>query len=94
MATNHGGMAVGQDMTFQTTPLPRPAISGYTRLPNGQFRLQFTAPTGSSYSVLVSTNLSEWIPLGPATEATRGQFEFTDTDAPGHSQRFYQLRSP
>ena len=87
-------MAVGQDMTFQTTPLPRPAISGYTRLPNGQFRLQFTAPAGSTYTVLVSTNLIDWTPLGPATETTPGQFQFTDAEAPGHSQRFYRLRSP
>ena len=63
-------------------------------LANGQFQLQFNAPTGASYSVLGSTDLTNWQVLGAAAEASLGSFEYTDSDAPLHSRRFYQLRSP
>ena len=71
-----------------------PTISTYELLGTGQLRLQFDGPAGSSYTVLVSTNLIDWTPLGPATEATPGHFEFTDADAAGQPTRFYRLRSP
>ena len=95
VATNHGGTVLGADLTFQTAPVVvRPTISGFTLLGNGHFRLQFDATAGTSYSVLVSTNLTTWTPLGSATELTPGHFEFTDADAANHPTRFYQLTSP
>ncbi|HXJ60568.1 MAG TPA: hypothetical protein VNU68_28310, partial [Verrucomicrobiae bacterium] len=95
VATNYGGIAVGADVLFQTAaPVPPPRISAYELLPNRQFRLRFDYAPGTSFSVLVSPNLSGWTALGPAVELTPGHFEFTDGDAPNHPQRFYQLRSP
>ena len=59
-----------------------------------QFRLQFDGVAATPYTVFVTTNLINWTPLSPATETTPGHYEFTDADAPNHSTRFYQLRSP
>ena len=79
---------------MENETLQRPTISAYELLGNGHFRLRFDSAPGTTYSVLVSTNLSDWNPLGPAAELTPGHFEFTDTDAPGRPTRFYQLRTP
>ncbi len=72
--------------------VPRPTISSYTRLGSGDFQLRFNAAAGTDYTILVSTNLIDWTSLGAPTETAPGQFEFTDTDAPDHPTRFYQLR--
>ena len=42
------------------------------------------------YTVEYSTNLNDWLPLGPATP----RHEFTDTNAPALPQRYYRLRYP
>ena len=91
-----GGTAFGADLTFQTSAaIPsRPTISGVMRLGDGRFRLQFTGLADANYTVIVSTNLIDWADLGPAVETSPGQFDFTDTAAPNHPTRFYQLRSP
>ena len=46
--------------------------------------------TAGAFSVLYSTNLMDWIYLGPATP----RYLFTDTNAPGIPQRYYRLRYP
>ena len=95
VATNYGGIALGSDFAFQTVPpSPRPTISGFTRLGDGRFRILFDGVAGTPYSVLGTSDLLAWTPLGPATETTAGHFEFTDADAANHPTRFYQLRSP
>jgi hypothetical protein len=95
VATNQGGMALGADLVFQTAaPVTPPVISAHELLGTGQFRLRFDSTPGTSFSVLVSTNLADWNPLGPAVELTPGHFEFTDPEAPGHPTRFYRLRTP
>jgi len=93
VATNHGGIVLGQDVTF-TTAASGATIRDFTLLENGQFRLRFTAASGTSNTVLGSTNLNYWIALGAAVELAPGLFEFNDADAPNHPTRFYQLRSP
>ena len=95
MATNHGGLAVGADLVFQTgAPVGPPVITAYERLGNGQFRLRFEATSGTPDAVLVSSDLGGWTAHASATETAPGQFEFTDAEAPGQAPRFYQLRSP
>ena len=42
------------------------------------------------YSVEVSTNLTDWQFLGPATP----RYLFSDTNAPAVPQRYYRLRYP
>ena len=43
-----------------------------------------------AYTVQYSTNLLNWLPLGPATP----RYLFTDTNAPALPQRYYRLRYP
>lgn len=43
-----------------------------------------------AYSVQYSTNLVDWLPLGPATP----RYLFTDTNAPAIPQRYYRLSYP
>jgi hypothetical protein len=69
-------------------------LSGLTRKADGRVSFQVTGLPGGTYSVLVSTDLTHWTPLGPATETSPGRFEFSDTAARGQPTRFYQLRSP
>jgi hypothetical protein len=49
---------------------------------------------GLGYTVLGSTNLTNWTVLGPATSPGGNAFEFTATTATNSSLRFYQFRSP
>lgn len=43
-----------------------------------------------AFSVEYTTNLTDWLPLGPATP----RYQFTDTNAPASPQRYYRLRWP
>ena len=76
-----------------------PVITSATRLANGSFRLEFTALTGYSYTILANTNLelpvSSWTALGTATEISpgSGQFQYTDMNAPSFTRRFYVVRT-
>jgi len=42
----------------------------------------------------VTLPLSNWTPLGPATEVSPGYYQFTDPQATNGGQRFYRVRSP
>jgi hypothetical protein len=48
------------------------------------------APSGITFTVEYTTNLVDWLPLGPATP----RYLFTDTNAPAVPQRSYRLRYP
>jgi N-acetylneuraminic acid mutarotase len=75
-------------------------ITNPTRLGDGSFQFRFSNPSGSSYSVLASTNvaapLNTWSNLGTATETPpgSGQFLFTDSQATNYPRRFYRVSSP
>ena len=70
-----------------------------TRLePLGGFQVGFASLPHSTNTILASTNLilplSDWTPLGTATEFSPGLFIFTDTDAVNHACRFYRASGP
>jgi len=81
----------GQTVTAIT--LANPGI-----LPGGSFQVSFTNVPGALFNVFGTTNLTvpftNWIWLGEAAEVSSGQFQFTDTQAPGQSERFYCVTSP
>ncbi|HEV2455860.1 MAG TPA: LamG-like jellyroll fold domain-containing protein, partial [Verrucomicrobiae bacterium] len=58
------------------------------------FVLNFTGSSNTTYSVWSSTNLVNWIDLGPATELTPGNYNFTDSDTTNAPQQFFRLTSP
>jgi hypothetical protein len=69
-----------------------------TRLANGNFQLSLTYSTGTSFTAVISSNvttaLSNWTVLGSVTEISPGQYQFTDTQAASQPQRFYRVLSP
>lgn len=87
------GLYRGPDMTFRT-PVPPPTIGPVVRQTGGAFQLQFSGASEATYNVFGSTNLIDWLLLGPAVENPPGTFQFTDSAAPDHAHRFYQLRWP
>jgi hypothetical protein len=76
----------------------RPYLTSAMSLANGAFQFAFTDPSGASFTVLSSTNVSlpasNWTVLGSALPVGGGLYQFIDPDATNHSQRFYQLRWP
>jgi len=77
------------------TPIVNPI-----KLGDGSFHFSFSNPSGPSYHVLASTDvtapLNTWTNLGAAIEmpSGSGNFQFTDSQAPNGFQRFYHVSSP
>ena len=75
-----------------------PYLTGFSMLGNGMFQFTYSNVIGAPFTVLGSPDsslpLSNWPLLGPAIEAPPGQFQFTDSQGPGQTQRFYRVRSP
>ncbi|HXT11777.1 MAG TPA: Ig-like domain-containing protein [Candidatus Angelobacter sp.] len=74
-----------------STPAP-PRITGVSMQSNGQLQLTFSALTGN-YTILGSTNLVQWQPVGSATQLTPGIYQFLDTNAVAFPRRFYSVLS-
>ncbi|HEY1661403.1 MAG TPA: hypothetical protein VGI03_03200 [Verrucomicrobiae bacterium] len=79
-----------------TVPVPPINLTQSTVLPDGVFQLSFTNTSGMGFMVYGTTNLflslTNWTPLGAATEISPGQFQFTDP-SPINYERFYRVSS-
>ncbi len=71
----------------------QPAIMGR---PDPEFGVPFgfNAASGLSYTVLASTNLTDWVSIGSESECRPGFFLFNDPTPANFAQRFYQVRQP
>jgi hypothetical protein len=78
------------DVTLPPLPMP----TNLRRLPSGAFQFDYLNGSARTYSVHASETLTNWSPVGSATEIAPGVFEFTDPAASSFLRRFYQLRSP
>jgi hypothetical protein len=58
----------------------------------GGFQISFNSATGVGFDVLASTNLTDWILVGPASELWRGWFHFEDPAAANFVKRFYRIK--
>ena len=91
---------VANDGTYDSTAatvtinLVQFRISSYSRASNGSFQLGFNGLTNAVYNVFASTNLTNWLQIGPAIQLSPGLFQFGDPTATNYQQRFYQLRAP
>jgi len=92
------GLSVGATAELYGVVVPAIVITNPTKLPDGSFQFGFAAAAGSNHTVLASVDLAmpvaTWSVLGPATEITSGQFQFTDSQAPSYPRRFYVVRTP
>gem|GEM_PF-2299898 len=85
------------DLVVTSVLPPPPTFGGITTLPDHNFELNFSGPSGQNYTILTSTNLA--LPLSSWTPASTGTFGstsilFDDLDATNHPQRFYLITSP
>ncbi len=73
-------------------------LTGAAWLVNGTFQFGFTNTPCASFTALAATNLalplSNWTVLGPVTEVSPGQFQFTDAVATNGPQRYYRVGAP
>jgi len=81
-ASNSGGVAFGQDATM-TTLSPGPIqLTGILSSAGGNMVLSAAGTPGMTLTVICSTNLalplSNWAVVGTTTEATPGEYRFTD----------------
>jgi hypothetical protein len=58
------------------------------------FQFNFNGATQTAFSVLVSTNLSDWSVVGSATETSQGYYFFEDLQAANYPRRFYRICLP
>lgn len=92
VATNEVGLVFGPNHTFTTAGPPN--LTSSRILPDGAFGFQFTGFEGTVYTVLSSTNLMDWVELGPATDLGGGLFAYQDGAATNTVSRFYQVTVP
>jgi len=73
-------------------------LNGLSIQPSGNFQLSFTNKPGALFNVFATTNvaapLTNWTWLGEVPEVSSGQFQFTDTQGAGTSERFYVVSTP
>jgi hypothetical protein len=98
-----GRIYAANDNKVYAFNVPGQAITSVTLtnvaiLPGGAFQLSFTNTPNVNFNVFASTNLTaaftNWTWLGGVPEVSSGQYQFTDTQSPGNSDRFYLVNSP
>jgi alpha-tubulin suppressor-like RCC1 family protein len=93
VATNALGITFGQMQILQTVfPPTLIPVPGYST--NNFRQFQFLGAPGATYSVSSSTNLIDWVPMGPATFIGSNQFRFTDPASTNFPVRFYRVSNP
>jgi hypothetical protein len=96
------GTAGGKPSTFIAKAvmpvLNPPILTGTTKFSNGFVQFGFTNNPSESFTALASTNAawpaSNWTTLGPVTEVSPGQYQFTDPQATNLPRRFYRVLAP
>jgi len=84
-------------VTTNAPPASPPRFTNWVWSGDGHFALSGSGPAGAGYRIFTTTNPAQ--PFGNWTAAstgtfTGGVFNFTDTQAGSHPQRFYRLSVP
>ena len=98
LAWDSSGLTNGT-LAVISTGVTQPTFNPPYRLGNGQVQLTFSGPSGSSYRVWATTNLSFTPITSTWSNLTSGQFSsmpvtFTDSQAPSYPRRFYVITIP
>ena len=86
------GVMNGNDLTFTTLPPEQPTLRNQTLTYAGAMYFNAVGTVGTGYQVWASTNLTNWVSLGTATEISPGNYEFIDAASTNYPVRFYQMR--
>jgi hypothetical protein len=92
VASNAVGLSSSEDLMF-TLP-PPPQATSINRQTDGSFELQFSGGAGLSYTVQISTDLTNWMSYTNLLAGTNGLFLFNDAMATNSAIRFYRLTQP
>lgn len=101
VAVGAGGTTISTNGTFSTVSvspiqLSAAVISQGSALQN-YMQLSFTNVPGASFTVLCSPDLAlpltSWVPVGPMTEVSPGQYQFTDPHPATNARCFYSIQS-
>ena len=61
-------------------------------MPAGQFALTVTGTVGHTYNIQATQDFKTWTIIGTVTVGATGSLNFTDTNAPSFSRRFYRTQ--
>ncbi|HRZ39187.1 MAG TPA: VCBS repeat-containing protein, partial [Candidatus Paceibacterota bacterium] len=88
-----GGPFAEEQSFVAGTPEP-PLILSLTALPGPTFRLDGLGAPGLLHTLLISTNLAEWVAGATNAAGSDGSLKFLDTPPPNWPACFYRLRCP
>jgi hypothetical protein len=92
-ATTYSSLGVESSFSSEAS-YTVPILAGVQLLitPTRQFILTVTGPVGHTYDILATQDFKTWTVIGTRTVGTNGSLNFTDTNAPSFSKRFYRTR--
>ena len=96
VVTNIAGSSTSVVATLTVLITP-PQITSIGPGVGGNFTLSGTGPIGESYRIRATTNIELPLTSWPVVDTgmfTGGAFNFTDTQATNHLQRFYRIVTP
>jgi uncharacterized repeat protein (TIGR03803 family) len=93
-ATNAGGGSTATRLIVVAAPGAPSFVAGLQSYGTNGFKLTFTGPSGQTYEILASTNLSvtNWTILATGTFSGTN-VTFTDTNAVNSTAKFYEIES-
>lgn len=90
-ATAFDTLGLESDFSDEITYLVPMAAGVQMRVaPAGQTILTVTGPIGRTYEIQATQDLKTWTNIGTVTLGAGGVLNFTDTNAPAFSKRFYR----
>ena len=94
VVTNVAGLVVSSNATLTViNPVANLSFGSGSGMTAGGFVFNLSVTLGSTYVVLASTNLQNWIPL-MTNVAASSNVVITDATATNHTSRFYQVVIP
>jgi hypothetical protein len=91
VGSNAQGKVFGENRSLVLNPTP-PQLGEPHRCPGGTFHLLFQAVPGQLYVMQGSSNLAQWIDLGPARDLGGGAFDYLHNPGMLPPYRFYKVR--
>lgn len=80
-------------VTVNIVPTPTVTVVG-PNLNASAVILNFTGLSNATYSVLASSDLTNWTRIGSASQSSPGQFLYSDSSVTNLPRRFFRVRSP
>ena len=97
MDTSFAGSPFATEAQFTTSTNSLPVALKPTYDTNGVVEFSFVSAPGKAFSVVATTDasvpLTNWSVVGAVIEISPGSYQFKESEASNHAQRFYRVRS-